>query len=123
MSLKRRFTFERTPLADFEGVKRLWSFKKGGCSKKYLELEPCTGLKSRPDKDTDVFGEDATSIEGHVKVLQDQYRKTPPDTRTDEERMRRTFAWRRKEITGGMTVEDAVNKYPFWKSPSGLVCK
>ncbi|XP_046726892.1 uncharacterized protein LOC124399773 [Silurus meridionalis] len=68
----------------------------------------------------DVAGEDATSIEGHVKVLQDQYRKTQPDARIVEERMRRTFAWRRKEIIGGMTVEDAVNKYPFLKSSSGL---
>ncbi|XP_052398161.1 uncharacterized protein LOC127945976 [Carassius gibelio] len=34
--------------------------------------------------------------------------------------MRRTFAWRRQEITSGMTVEDVVNKYPFLKSPSGL---
>ncbi len=68
----------------------------------------------------DAVGEDATSIEGHVKVLQEQYRRTQPDTHIVEERMRRTFAWRRKEITSGMTVEGAINKYPFLKSPSGF---
>ncbi|XP_046692711.1 uncharacterized protein LOC124377327 [Silurus meridionalis] len=101
MSLKRKFKFERTPLADVEEVKRLK--QKFGHSKKVSGT------------DMDVAGEDATSIEGHVKVLQDQYRKTQPDARIVEERMRRTFAWRRKEIIGGMTVEDAVNKYPFIK--------
>ncbi len=29
----------------------------------------------------DAVGEDATSIEGHVKVLQEQYRRTQPDCR------------------------------------------
>lgn len=49
-------------------------------------------------KDMDVIGEDATSIEGHVKVLQDQYQK----------------------YAGGLTVKDVVNKYPFLKTPSGV---
>ncbi len=66
----------------------------------------------------DAVGEDATSIEGHVKVLQEQYRRTQPDTHIVEKRMRRTL--RRKEITSGMTVEGAINKYPFLKSPSGV---
>lgn len=31
--------------------------------------------------------------------------------------MMRTFAWRRREIANGMTVKEAINKYPFLKSP------
>ncbi|XP_051521848.1 uncharacterized protein LOC127422396 [Myxocyprinus asiaticus] len=118
MCLKCKFKFERTPLADVEEVKRLK--RKFGHSKKSLQHEKSTCKQITRPVDMDVVGEDATSIEGHVKVLQDQYRKTQPDTRIAEERMRRTFAWRQKEITGGMTVEDVVNKYPFLKSPSGL---
>lgn len=36
-------------------------------------------------KDIDVVGENVTSIMGQVKVLQDQYRRTQPDTRFVEE--------------------------------------
>ncbi|KAF7694781.1 hypothetical protein HF521_006504 [Silurus meridionalis] len=118
MSLKRKFKFERTPLADVEEVKKLK--QKFGHSKKSQKPEKSTCKQMKRPVDMDVAGEDATSIEGHVKVLQDQYRKTQPDARIVKERMRRTFAWRRKEIIGGMTVEDAVNKYPFLKSSSGL---
>ena len=68
----------------------------------------------------DIIGEDDTSIASHVKVLQDQYQKTQPDPQIVEERMMRTFAWRRQEIANGMTVEEAINKYPFLKSPCGV---
>lgn len=68
-----------------------------------------------------VIGEDATSIDRHVKVLQDQYRRTQPDVDVVEQLMIRTFAWRRKEIADGMTVMDAVNKYPFLRNPYGVV--
>ncbi|XP_053352949.1 sterile alpha motif domain-containing protein 3-like [Clarias gariepinus] len=119
MSLKRKFKFERAPLADIEEVKKLK--QKFGHSKKSLQPEESSSSKQITwPLDVTAFGEDATSVEGHVKVLQDQYRRTQPDTRIVEERMRRTFAWRRQEIASGMTVEDAVNKYPFLKSPSGL---
>lgn len=68
----------------------------------------------------DIIGEDDTSVASHVKVLQDQYRKTQPDARMVEERMMRTFAWRRREIANGMTVKEAINKYPFLQSPCGV---
>ncbi|KAJ8001276.1 hypothetical protein DPEC_G00192640 [Dallia pectoralis] len=35
--------------------------------------------------------------------------------------MQRTFAWRQKEIAEGMSVEDTLKKYPFLKTPSGLL--
>ncbi len=47
---------------------------------------------------------------GRVKVPQDQYRRTQPDTRFVEEWIRKTFACRWKKITSKITVEDAVNK-------------
>lgn len=104
-SLKRKFKFERTPLADVEEVKRLWSFKKS------LQPEESSCKEITRPLENNAVGEDATSIEGHVKVLQDQYRRTQSETHIVEYRMRRNFAWRRQEITSGMTVED-VNKYP-----------
>ncbi|RXN24635.1 sterile alpha motif domain-containing 3-like isoform X2 [Labeo rohita] len=67
-----------------------------------------------------VIGEDASSIEGHVNVLHIQYSKMRPDTLVVKDRMQRTFAWRRREIRDGMTVEDTLKKYPFLKTPSGL---
>ncbi|XP_026110054.1 sterile alpha motif domain-containing protein 3-like isoform X4 [Carassius auratus] len=118
MSLKRKFKFERTPLAEVEEVKRLK--QKFGHSKKSLQPEESSCKEITRPLEINAVGEDATSIEGHVKVLQDQYRRTQPETHIVEDRMRRTFAWRRQEITSGMTVEDVVNKYPFLKSPSGL---
>lgn len=36
-------------------------------------------------KGIDVVGDNVTSIMEQVKVLQDQYRRTKPDTRFDEE--------------------------------------
>lgn len=67
-----------------------------------------------------VIGEDASSIERHVNVLQIQYGRMHPDTSVVKDRMARTFAWRRKEIADGMRVEDALKKYPFLGTPSGV---
>ncbi|KAL0970722.1 hypothetical protein UPYG_G00246370 [Umbra pygmaea] len=49
-----------------------------------------------------------------------QYEKMTPDTSVVNDRMQRTFAWRRKEIADGMTVEDVLKKYPFLRTPTGL---
>ena len=67
-----------------------------------------------------VIGEDASSIERHVHVLQMQYEKMNPDTSVVKDRMHLTFSWRRKEIADGMTVEDVLKKYPFLRTPSGV---
>ncbi|KAI4819565.1 hypothetical protein KUCAC02_004807 [Chaenocephalus aceratus] len=67
-----------------------------------------------------VIGEDASSIERHVHVLQMQYEKMNPDTSVVKDRMQLTFSWHRKEIADGMTVEDVLKKYPFLRTPSGL---
>ncbi|RXN30248.1 sterile alpha motif domain-containing 3-like isoform X2 [Labeo rohita] len=67
-----------------------------------------------------VLGEDPSSIEAHVNVLNSQYQKIQPDFRIVRDRMQQTFAWRQKEIVDGMTVEDTVKKYPFLRTPTGL---
>ncbi|XP_037318604.2 sterile alpha motif domain-containing protein 3-like [Pungitius pungitius] len=118
MSLKRKFKYERVPLIDDEEVRRMKL--KFGHHKKPLQHEENTSKRAKTSKEVDIIGEDDTSVASHVKVLQDQYRKTQPDARMVEERMMRTFAWRRREIANGMTVEEAINKYPFLKSPCGL---
>ncbi len=55
-----------------------------------------------------------------MNVLHIQYSKVRPDTLVLKDRMQRTFAWRRREIRDGMTVEDVLKKYPFLKTPSGV---
>ena len=67
-----------------------------------------------------MIGEDASSIERHVQVLHMQYEKMTPDTSVVNDRMQRTFAWRRKEIADGMAVEDVLKKYPFLRTPTGV---
>ncbi|CAM4462611.1 unnamed protein product [Leuciscus chuanchicus] len=118
MSLKRKFKYERVPLVDDEEVRRMK--QKFGHHTKPLQQEENTSKRAKASKKVDIIGEDDTSVASHVKVLQDQYRKTQPDARMVEERMMRTFAWRRREIANGMTVKEAINKYPFLKSPCGL---
>ncbi|XP_040893379.1 uncharacterized protein LOC121181521 isoform X3 [Toxotes jaculatrix] len=65
-------------------------------------------------------GEDSTTVEAHVSVLQSEYRKMHPDMSTVKDRMARTFCWRRREIVEGMPVEDVINKYPFLRTPPGF---
>lgn len=67
-----------------------------------------------------MIGEDASSIERHVQVLHMQYEKMTPDASVVNDRMQRTFAWRRKEIADGMAVEDVLKKYPFLRTPTGV---
>ncbi|XP_066498799.1 sterile alpha motif domain-containing protein 3-like isoform X1 [Hoplias malabaricus] len=118
MSLKRKFKFERVPLVDDEEVKIIK--QRFGHSKKPHQPEASNCKRTERPMDINAIGEDETSIDRHVKVLQDQYRRTQPDAHIVEEQMRRTFVWRRNEIAGGITVKDAVNKYPFLRSPHGL---
>ncbi|XP_060717823.1 uncharacterized protein LOC132840294 isoform X2 [Tachysurus vachellii] len=65
-------------------------------------------------------GEDSTSVEAHVNVLQSEYQKKHPDISTVKDRMARTFSWRRREIMEGMSVEDVVKKYPYLRTPNGF---
>ncbi|KAF7702533.1 hypothetical protein HF521_001816 [Silurus meridionalis] len=41
-------------------------------------------------------GEDSTSVEAHVNVLQTEYKKKHPDILNVKDRMARTFSWRRR---------------------------
>ncbi|XP_058240129.1 uncharacterized protein LOC131348908 [Hemibagrus wyckioides] len=64
-------------------------------------------------------GEDSTSTEAHVNVLQSEYRKKHPDISTVKDRIA-TFTWRRREIMEGMSVEDVLKKYPYLRTPAGF---
>lgn len=55
-----------------------------------------------------------------MSVLHVEYNKVNPDIFVVEDRMRRTFAWRRNEILQGMTVDAILSKYPFLRSAQGL---
>lgn len=66
------------------------------------------------------MGEDATSVEAHIKVLLEQYRKLHPDMKLVKDHMMKTFAWRRREIAEGMSTEDLLRRYPFLKTTVGV---
>ncbi|KAJ7983760.1 hypothetical protein DPEC_G00372960, partial [Dallia pectoralis] len=122
MSLKRKFKTERAPLVQNDEVKLIKDkFAHGTKSKLPGTESPITCLRTKPRLELHVLGEDAFSIAGHVKILQTQYSKAQPDTAIVRDLMQRTFAWRQKEIAEGMSVEDTLKKYPFLKTPSGLL--
>ncbi|KAK2907325.1 hypothetical protein Q8A67_006310 [Cirrhinus molitorella] len=122
MSLKRKFKTERSPLVDEEEVKKI-KIKYGHNVKSTGEKEASCQRASRSVADEDrvsLIGEDAASINAHVKTLKDQYKKTKPDAAVVDEKMKQTFAWRRMEITNGIPVADILGKYPFLRTPSVL---
>ncbi|KAK7126497.1 hypothetical protein R3I94_017849 [Phoxinus phoxinus] len=122
MSLKRKFKTERAPLVQNDEVKLIKEKFAHGTKSKLPDAEsPNNSLRTKPRSELDVLGEDAFSIAGHVKILQTQYSKAQPDTAIVRDLMQRTLAWRQKEIAEGMSVEDTVKKYPFLKTPSGLL--
>ncbi|XP_039511778.1 uncharacterized protein LOC120467078 isoform X1 [Pimephales promelas] len=122
MSLKRKFKTEMSPLVNEEEVKKI-KMKYGHNVKKPGEKEASCQRTSRSVADEDCvssIGEDAVSINAHVKTLQDQYKKTQPDAAIVDEKMKQTFAWRRREITNGIPVAEIFQKYPFLRTPSVL---
>ncbi|XP_051972530.1 sterile alpha motif domain-containing protein 3-like isoform X1 [Xyrauchen texanus] len=95
-SLKRKFKAERAPLIHEDEVRK--SKEKFGHTRvRHSEQSPTACRRS-----------------------ESRYSKMRPDTLVVKDRMQRTFAWRRREIRDGMTVEDILKKYPFLKTPSGL---
>ncbi|RXN05344.1 sterile alpha motif domain-containing 3-like isoform X1 [Labeo rohita] len=113
MSLRRKFKWERAPLVDNSEVRG--SKEKFGHKKSKQLVETARTSQRKVSKAPSVLGEDPSSIEAHVNVLNSQYQKMQPDFRIVRDRMQQTFAWRQKEIADGMTVEDTVKKYPFFK--------
>lgn len=67
-----------------------------------------------------MIGKDATSVEAHVHVLLEQFRKMQLDMFIVKDRMTRTFPWRRREIVEGISVEELIKKYPFLTTPEGV---
>ncbi len=66
------------------------------------------------------MGEDATSVEAHVKVLQEQYKKLHCNTNLVKDCMMKTHAWRRREVAEGMSTEDLLKRYPFVRTSAGV---
>lgn len=71
-------------------------------------------------KESRIVGEDATSVEAHIKVLLEQYRKMHPDMKMVKDCMIKTFAWTHREIAEGMSTEDLLRRYPFLKTTAGI---
>ncbi|XP_060716644.1 uncharacterized protein LOC132839597 [Tachysurus vachellii] len=117
MSLKRKFKAERAPLVSDSEVRKLK--EKFGHTKQSRSTSASASLCRKPARETCV-GEDSTSVEAHVNVLQIEYQKKHPDISTVKDRMARTFSWRRREIMEGMSVEDVVKKYPYLRTPNGF---
>ena len=46
-----------------------------------------------------------------------------PDAAVVRDRMQQTFPWRQSEIADGMTVEATLTKYPFLRTPLGVITK
>ncbi|KAF4109766.1 hypothetical protein G5714_009018 [Onychostoma macrolepis] len=118
-SLRRKFKWERAPLVDNSEVRG--SKEKFGHKKSKQLVETARTSQRNVSKAPCVLGEDPSSIEAHVNVLHSQYQKMQPDFRIVQDRMQQTFAWRQKEIADGMTVEDTVKKYPFLRTPTGVL--
>ncbi|XP_030292943.1 sterile alpha motif domain-containing protein 3 isoform X2 [Sparus aurata] len=120
MSLKRKFKAERAPLVSDNEVKRLKD--KFGHTKQSKATSVPASLGRKPANQTFELcvGEDSTSVEAHVNVLQSECRKTHPNILTVKDRMARTFSWRRREIMEGVPVEDVLNKYPYLRIPAGV---
>nr|XP_046256445.1 sterile alpha motif domain-containing protein 3-like isoform X2 [Scatophagus argus] len=124
MSLKRKFKTERSPLVDEEEVKQFkakFGHRKGKSKEAPTQTTCERRREMRNESEEGPIGEDAVSIDAHVKVLQMQYERTQPDRTIVEEKMRRTFLWRRRELQqDGMSAVEAIRKYPFLKTPCGL---
>ncbi|XP_023652385.1 sterile alpha motif domain-containing protein 3-like [Paramormyrops kingsleyae] len=121
MSLKRKFKTERAPLVDDAEVKKYKDKYAQSRKSKAMDGSAAAGPKqARASSELAVIGEDSTSIEAHVRVLKEQYKKMQPDMVIVKDRMTRTFTWRRREIVEGISVEDLITTYPFLTTSSGL---
>ena len=73
-------------------------------------------------KDEDVIcdsnGEDDRSLQCHIKTMQDECKKRYIDLNTLEDRMKRSFLHRRKDVcSGALSVVDLLEKYPALQFP------
>ncbi|XP_026013313.1 uncharacterized protein LOC113015528 [Astatotilapia calliptera] len=119
--LKRKFKAERAPLISNEEVNRVK--EKFGRTQKHRTTEESSSSclkRLKPSLDSCFVGEDAASVDAHIKVLNDQHKKLHPDTALVKDRMTKTFAWRRREVAEGMCTVDLLKRYPFLGTSAGL---
>ncbi|KAL3980313.1 C-C chemokine receptor type 5 [Sarotherodon galilaeus] len=119
--LKRKFKAERAPLISNEEVNRVK--EKFGRTQKHRTTEESSSSclkRLKPSLDSCFVGEDAASVDAHIKVLNDQHRTLHPDTALVKDRITKTFAWRRREVAEGMCTVDLLKRYPFLGTSAGL---
>ncbi|CAI5643192.1 unnamed protein product [Oreochromis niloticus] len=119
--LKRKFKAERAPLISNEEVNRVK--EKFGRTQKHRTTEESSSSclkRLKHSLDSCFVGEDAASVDAHIKVLNDQHRTLHPDTALVKDRMTKTFAWRRQEVAEGMCTVDLLKRYPFLGTSAGL---
>ena len=63
--------------------------------------------------------ENDTSVASHIKAMTAECRKITINVSLLEDRMKRTFGLRRKEVyVGNLTVQNLIEKYPALRFPS-----
>ena len=68
--------------------------------------------------------EDDTSIASHIKAMTAECLKRTIDVSLLEDRVKRTFGIRRKEVyAGNLTVQNLIEKYPALRFPSCVSLK
>ncbi|CAI5666267.1 unnamed protein product [Oreochromis niloticus] len=100
--------------ANQTGIQQLLSEETEALSRKSSHPQPLRA------KDSCFVGEDAASVDAHIKVLNDQHRTLHPDTALVKDRMTKTFAWRRREVAEGMCTVDLLKRDPFLGTSAGL---
>ncbi|KAK6471261.1 hypothetical protein HHUSO_G29583, partial [Huso huso] len=58
------------------------------------------------------------SILKHIQILEEQFQKAKPDKVIVEDKMIKTFSYRRKEISDGLSAGKITEKYPFFSTPT-----
>ncbi|XP_040038966.2 sterile alpha motif domain-containing protein 3 isoform X2 [Gasterosteus aculeatus] len=117
--LKRKFQTEQAPLINNEVKRVKEKFWQARLLKTPQESTSTCPKRLKPSLESCIVGEDATSVEAQIKVLE-QYRKLHPDMNLVKDRMMKTFAWRRREIAKGMSTEDLLRRSPFLRTSAGL---
>ena len=67
----------------------------------------------------DSDGEDERSLHSHIKTMVEECKKRTIDLNVLEDRMKRSFFYRRKEVCSGIiSIPDLLQKYPALHFPS-----
>ncbi|KAK1167250.1 sterile alpha motif domain-containing protein 3-like isoform X1 [Acipenser oxyrinchus oxyrinchus] len=121
MSLKRKFKNERSPLVNVSEVKR-FKEKFGSQVKKAKTSDEDVHRSKRTVRSSTSYGEDEASMLKHIQILEEQFQKAKPDKVIVEDKMIKTFSYRQKEISYGLSVGKIIEKTPFLATPTVVRC-